>query len=149
MSVTAMKRLLRDDLRPVLILAACIAGLTLIGGRDFLTLATAASSLETFATVGLVALGLGLTMMIREFDLSVVGMYSMAGCIAVVMGGDNAWLGLACALAAGLLGGLAQGFIIVWLRLGSVGVTLGGLLVFSCIAYVATENRALPYDNIA
>jgi hypothetical protein len=26
-------------------------------------------------------------MMIREFDLSVVGMYSMAGCIAVVMGG--------------------------------------------------------------
>ncbi|HEY7663129.1 MAG TPA: ABC transporter permease [Xanthobacteraceae bacterium] len=135
--------------RPLLILAACVLGLALIDAHDVLTIATAASSLETFATIGLVALGLGLTMMIREFDLSVVGMYSMAGCIAVVMGGDNAWLGLACALAAGLAGGLLQGWIIVRLRLGSVGVTLGGLLVFAGIAYVVTENRALPYENMA
>ena len=135
-------------MRPLLILAGCILGLALIDVREFLTMATAASTFETFATIGLVALGLGLTMMIREFDLSVVGI-SMAGCIAVVMGGDNAWLGLACALAAGLLGGLAQGFIIVRLRLGSVGVTLGGLLVFAGVAYVVTENRALPYDNMA
>jgi ribose/xylose/arabinose/galactoside ABC-type transport system permease subunit len=146
-----MKLFSRDDphMRPLLILAGCILGLALIDVREFLTMATAASTFETFATIGLVALGLGLTMMIREFDLSVVGMYSMAGCIAVVMGGDNAWLGLACALAAGLLGGLAQGFIIVRLRLGSVGVTLGGLLVFAGVAYVVTENRALPYDNMA
>src|SRR4051812_13396958 len=144
-----MKRL-RDDphMRPLVILAACIVGLALIDPQDVLTLATAASSLETFATIGLVALGLGLTMMIREFDLSVVGMYSMAGCIAVVMGGNNAWLGLGCALAAGLAAGIAQGFIIVRLRLGSVGVTLGGLLVLSGIAYVVTENRALPYENM-
>jgi ribose/xylose/arabinose/galactoside ABC-type transport system permease subunit len=135
--------------RPLIILAACILGLTLIDARDVLTIATAASTFETFATVGLVALGLGLTMMIREFDLSVVGMYSMAGCVAVVMGADNAWLGLACALAAGLAGGLVQGWIIVRLRLGSVGVTLGGLLVFAGIAYVVTENRALPYENMA
>jgi ribose/xylose/arabinose/galactoside ABC-type transport system permease subunit len=141
-----MKLFSRDDphVRPLLILAGCILGLALIDAREVLTAATAASAFETFATIGLVALGLGLTMMIREFDLSVVGMYSLAGCIAVVMGGDNAWLGLACALAAGVLGGLAQGFIIVRLRLGSVGVTLGGLLVFAGIAYVVTENRALP-----
>jgi ribose/xylose/arabinose/galactoside ABC-type transport system permease subunit len=85
-------------------------------------------------------------MMIREFDLSVVGMYSMAGCIAVVMGGTHAWLGLVCALAAGL--GLAQGWLIVRLRLGSVGVTLEGLLVFAGVAHVVTENRALPYENM-
>ena len=103
-----MKRLLDDPhMRPLLILVACVAGLAFIDARDVLTLATAASSFETFATIGLVALGLGLTMMIREFDLSVVGMYSMAGCIAVVLGGTNAWLGLACALAVGLAGGLA------------------------------------------
>ena len=43
-----MKRL-RDDphLRPLLILAACIVGLALIDPQDFLTLATAASSLES------------------------------------------------------------------------------------------------------
>ena len=146
-----MKLFSRDDphVRPLLILAGCILGLALIDAREVLAAATAASAFETFATIGLVALGLGLTMMIREFDLSVVGMYSLAGCIAVVMGGDSAWLGLACALAVGVVGGLAQGFLIVRLRLGSVGVTLGGLLVFAGIAYVVTENRALPYDNMA
>jgi ribose/xylose/arabinose/galactoside ABC-type transport system permease subunit len=145
-----MKRALGDDphIRPLIILAACILGLAVIDAKSVLTVATAASGFETFATLGLVALGLGLTMMIREFDLSVVGMYSMAGCIAVIMGADNPWLGLACALTAGLIGGLAQGWIIVRLRLGSVGVTLGGLLVFAGIAYVVTENRALPYENM-
>jgi ribose/xylose/arabinose/galactoside ABC-type transport system permease subunit len=41
-----------------------------------------------------------------------------------------------------------EGWLIVRLRLGSVGVTLGGLLVFAGVAYVVTENRALPYENM-
>ena len=40
----------------------------------------------------LVTLGLGLTMMIREFDLSVLGMYGMVGCIAVITGTHHPWL---------------------------------------------------------
>lgn len=147
-----MRAWLRDDphARPLLILAACIAILAAVDGGNgrFLAVTTAFSTFEGFATGGLVALGLGLTMMIREFDLSVVGMFSMAGCIAVLTGVHDPWLGLGYATAAGLAGGLAQGFIITRLRLGSIGVTLGGLLVFSGAAYVLTENRSLSYDNI-
>jgi ribose/xylose/arabinose/galactoside ABC-type transport system permease subunit len=95
-----------------------------------------------------VTLGLGLTMMIREFDLSVVGMYGMAGCIAVLTGTHHPWLGLWLALAIGLVAGIVQGFIIVRLQLSSVGVTLGGLLIFVGIAFVLTESRSLPYDNL-
>jgi len=136
--------------RPFAVLAACIVLLTAIDGEQgrFLSAATAYSTLQTFATISLVTLGLGLTMMIREFDLSVVGMYGMAGCIAVLSGTLHPWLGLWIALAVGLAAGLAQGFIIVRLHLSSVGVTLGGLLVFVGIAYVLTESRSLPYDNI-
>jgi ribose/xylose/arabinose/galactoside ABC-type transport system permease subunit len=54
------------------------------------------------------------------------------------------WLGLWLALAIGLTAGIAQGFIIVRLHLSSVGVTLGGLLVFVGIAFVLTESRSLP-----
>src|SRR5208282_1989398 len=118
------------------------------GQGRFLSAATAFSTFEIFATVGPVALGLGLTMMIREFDLSVIGMFSMAGCIAVLTGAQHPWVGIACALAAGLVTGIVQGFIIVRLRLGSVGVTLGGLLVLVGGASVLTESRALPYDNM-
>jgi ribose/xylose/arabinose/galactoside ABC-type transport system permease subunit len=145
-----MKNFFADPhVRPLGILAACIVLLALADwdqGR-FLSGATAFSTFEIFATIGPVALGLGLTMMIREFDLSVIGMFSLAGCIAVLTG-DNPWVGLAFALAAGLVAGVAQGFIIVRLRLGSVGVTLGGLLVFIGAAAVLTENRSIPYDNM-
>jgi ribose/xylose/arabinose/galactoside ABC-type transport system permease subunit len=147
-----MRKFLRNDqhVRPLAILALCIIVLALAdwGQGRFLSGATAFSTFEIFATIGPVALGLGLTMMIREFDLSVIGMFSMAGCIAVLTGVHSPWIGLALALAAGLAGGLAQGFIIVRLRLGSVAVTLGGLLVFNGIASVLTENRSLSYDNM-
>ena len=146
-----MRRLFSDPhVRPLGILAACILVLALAdwGHGRFLSDATAFSTFEIFATIGPVALGLGLTMMIREFDLSVIGMFSMAGCIAVLTGTLSPWFGLALALAAGLAAGVVQGLIIVRLRLGSVGVTLGGFLIFVGVAYVLTENRALPYENM-
>jgi len=137
--------------RPFTVLAACILLLAALdaGQGAFLSAATAYSTLQIFATVSMVTLGLGLTMMIREFDLSVVGMYGMAGCIAVLTGTQHPWLGLFLALAIGLAAGIAQGLIIVRLNLSSVGVTLGGLLVFVGIAFVLTESRSLPYDNLA
>jgi ribose/xylose/arabinose/galactoside ABC-type transport system permease subunit len=127
----------------MLVLVALDAG----QGR-VLELATAYSTLQTFATLGLVALGLGLSMMIREFDLSVAGMLGMAGCIAVLTGAESPLLGLALALAAGLAGGVVQGLIMVRLRLGSVGVTLGGLLTFVGIAFVLTQSSSVPYANM-
>lgn len=137
--------------RPFVVLTACIAVLAAVdlGDNRFLSAATAYSTLQLFATISLVTLGLGLTMMIREFDLSVVGMYGMAGCIAVLTGADHPWLGLLLASAIGLVAGMVQGFVIVRLNLSSVGVTLGGLLVFVGIAFVLTESRSLPYDNLA
>jgi ribose/xylose/arabinose/galactoside ABC-type transport system permease subunit len=136
--------------RPFAVLGACIILLAVIDEAEgrFLSAATAYSTLQIFATISLVTLGLGLTMMIREFDLSVVGMYGMAGCVAVLTGTHNPWLGLSLALAIGLIAGVVQGFIIVRLHLSSVGVTLGGLLVFVGIAFVLTESRSLPYDNL-
>jgi ribose/xylose/arabinose/galactoside ABC-type transport system permease subunit len=137
--------------RPFAALVACIVLLAVVDGGQgrFLSAATAYSTLQIFATISLVTLGLGLTMMIREFDLSVVGMYGMAGCIAVLSGTQHPWLGLWFALAIGVAAGIAQGFIIVRLSLSSVGVTLGGLLVFVGIAFVLTESRSLPYDNLS
>jgi ribose/xylose/arabinose/galactoside ABC-type transport system permease subunit len=136
--------------RPFAVLLACIVLLAAVDGSNgrFLSAATAYSTLQTFATIGLVTFGLGLTMMIREFDLSVVGMYGMAGCIAVLAGAHEPWLGLLLAVAIGIGIGSLQGLVMVRLHLSSVGVTLGGLLVCVGVAYVLTESRALPYDNL-
>ncbi|MGD0026637.1 MAG: ABC transporter permease [Xanthobacteraceae bacterium] len=109
------------------------------------------SVLENFATFGPVALGLALTMLIREFDISMAGMFSLAGCVAVRLGQAHPGLGLLAALGVGVLGGAIQGLVLVRLNLGSVPVTLGGLLTFFGMAYVLTGNRTvdLPDLNVA
>ena len=142
--------LFESKFRPYVILGCVVALLAIIdlGSGQFLTAATAYSTLQSFSTFSLVALGLGLTMLIGEFDLSVAGVFGLAGCVAVLTGETNPWLGLACALAVGGLFGCAQGLIITAMKLGSVAVTLGGLLIASGLAYVITHNQTISYENI-
>jgi ribose/xylose/arabinose/galactoside ABC-type transport system permease subunit len=145
-----MSRLVDATWRPFTIMAGAILMLALMdrGTGYFFSLATAFSVLQLFATLGLVALGLGLSMLVREFDLSVAGTVSLAGCIAVMTGVAHPWLGLLCGLAGGIASGAIQGFIMTRLRLNSVGVTLGGLLTLQGITYVLTGNRTLQYPNL-
>jgi ribose/xylose/arabinose/galactoside ABC-type transport system permease subunit len=138
------------SVRPFVLLAAIVAVLALVdlGQGRFLNRATAFSVLQQFATIGPVALALGLSMIIREFDLSVGGMLSLAGCLAVMTGTDSPAFGVAIALLAGCVAGLIQGAIMVWLGLSSVGVTLGGLLTLGGLTYVLTGNATIGYDRM-
>src|SRR3984885_1614379 len=146
-----MRTLLSNrTIRPYLLLVAIAAVLWLLdnGRGAFLTTSTAFSVLQQFATVGPIALGLGLTMILREIDLSVGGMISFAGCIAVLTGGEHPVVGVALAVLFGLVWGLFQGAIMTALRLGSIGVTLGGLLTLGGLAYVVTGNVSISYPRI-
>lgn len=145
-----IKRQLTDPMtRPVLLLALVIAGFAVFhGDGNFIGPATSFSVFQHFATIGLVALALGLTMLMREFDISVAGMMGLGGCIAVMVGNQHASIGLLAAVLVGIVGGLIQGGLIVRLRLSSVAVSLGGLLIFTGMAYVLTGNQTIPFDSM-
>jgi ribose/xylose/arabinose/galactoside ABC-type transport system permease subunit len=149
--MNGLKNMLADTtLRPFLLLLLVVAGFAAFHGEagGFLERKTAFSAFQHFATVGLVALALGLTMLMREFDLSVAGMMGLGGCVAVMSGNDYASLGLLVAVLVGAAGGLIQGGLIVRLGLGSVAVSLGGLLTFTGIAYVLTGNQTIAFDQM-
>lgn len=140
-------RLLADaTARPFVILG--VATLLFVAANPDAIGDGAFSVLQNFATIGPVALAVGLTMLIREFDISVVGMFSLAGCVAVMVGNVAPALGFAAALALGALGGAVQGVMMLRWQLASVAVTLGGLLIFSGMAAVLTGNRAISFDDI-
>lgn len=146
-----MARVWRNpSFRPYVILIVLIAALTIAdsGHGRFFNVATAFSILQQFGTIGPVALGLGLAMVAREFDLSVGGMMSLAGCLAVILGTTHPVLGAGAALLAGVVGGTIQGLIMVRLAISSVGVTLGGLLTLGGITYVLTGNRTIGYPRL-
>jgi len=147
----AAKFLLAPSVRPFTIMAGAILVLALMdrGTGYFFSLGTIFSVMQLFATIGLVALGLGLSILVREFDLSVAGIVGLAGCIAVMTGVSNPWLGVLLGVGAGVVSGVVQGLIMTRLGLSSVGVTLGGLLTLQGITYVLTENKTIGYPNMA
>ncbi len=149
--MTILQTIARDGtLRAIAMLCLIIFVLLGLGaaGRVHLGAATVFSVLQNFATIGPVALGLGLTILLREFDISIAGVFGLGGCIAVMAGAQSPWLGVAAATAVGCALGAAQGVTMVCLRLRSVAVTLGGLLTFGGIAQVLTGGRSLPFANL-
>src|SRR3954454_2122240 len=146
----ATRFLLGPTARPFTIMVGAILVLAVMdrGSGYFLSVGTVFSVMQLFATVGLVALGLGLSMLVREFDLSVAGIVGLAGCIAVMTGVENPWLGVLLGVGAGIISGVVQGLIMTRLGLSSVGVTLGGLLTLQGITYVLTENKTISYPNM-
>jgi ribose/xylose/arabinose/galactoside ABC-type transport system permease subunit len=145
------KALLVPTARPFTIMVGAIIVLALIdrGTGYFFSMGTIFSVMQLFATFGLVALGLGLSMLIREFDLSVAGIVGLAGCIAVMTGVENPWLGLILGVGSGVVSGTLQGLVMTRLGLSSVGVTLGGLLTLQGITYMLTANKTISYPNMA
>lgn len=136
--------------RPIFVLIAVVALLALAdaGKGRVLSLATGYSVLQQFATLGPIALALGLTMLVREFDLSIGGTLSLAGCVAVLIGNKDPMMGFVAAVSVGAVCGLVQSQIMSRLGLGSISVTLGGLLVISGLAYVITGNESIGFTHM-
>jgi ribose/xylose/arabinose/galactoside ABC-type transport system permease subunit len=103
---------------------------------------------QSFAGIGLVALALGLTMIIGEYDLSVSSTYLLGGMLAVKTGGSSPVLGVAVAVAAGLVVGFIQGFVIAKLRMSSMPVTLGGFIALLGLVYVISNSKSINYKDL-
>ena len=107
--------------------------------------------LDGFALVGLVALGLGATMIAGELDLSVGSMAAVAGIIAIYA---SDWGVVPCvlvAVAAAAAFGAAQGFAIALLRINSLVFTIGTLIALRGLAFVISneESVIVSLDNLS
>ncbi|MCW2763808.1 MAG: transporter permease [Marmoricola sp.] len=105
--------------------------------------ASAYSLLEQLPFVGLVALGIAVTMIAGELDLSVASMAALMGVFAIM----TAPYGLAAAIAVATIGGALlgaiQGFCIARLRINSLVFTIGTLALFRGLAYILSGGQPL------
>lgn len=105
------------------------------------------NTLQGFASLGLVALALGLTIMAGEFDLSVLGMQAVGGVLAVKAGAGSGVLGVVAAVAACVSLGAVQGAVIARFEIHSMSVTLGTYIALLGLANVVAGNQTLTYTN--
>jgi len=137
-------------LRPFLTLAVFAIAFALLPQYASGEVGTAniANVFTSFAGIGLVALALGLTMIIGEYDLSVSSTYLLGGMLAVKTGGDSPALGAAIAIAAGLVVGFIQGFVVAKLKMSSIPVTLGGFIALLGLVYVLSNSKSINYSDL-
>jgi ribose transport system permease protein len=130
----------------LLVVVVALACTPLISGTG-LTRFDIYNALQGFAPLGLLVLGLGLTMIAGEFDLSVVGTYALGGMIAVQTGKSSALLGVAVAVAAGAAIGAVQGGLIAWLRIPSLPVTLATYIALLGLTSALSGGLSKTYTN--
>jgi ribose transport system permease protein len=134
---------------PFGVLALMILVLALLPAFSHYTVRTANvyDILQNFASYGLVALALGITIIAGEFDLSVSSMYLLGGMVAVLTGAGSPLLGILAALGAAVIVGAVQGGLIAGFRLNSMPVTLGGYLVVLGTTYILGHGKSVLYEN--
>ena len=149
MSATPRFRFRAGDVAPFAILALMVLALALLPVFSEYSVRTANvyNVFQNFSSYGLVALALGITIIVGEFDLSVSSIYLLGGMVAVLTGADSPVLGILAALGAAVLVGLVQGGLIAGFRLNSMPVTLGGYLVVLGITHLLGNSQSVLYEN--
>lgn len=102
---------------------------------------------DSFALLGLVALGLALTMLAGEFDLSGGAMVAVSGLIMLKLGADNAALGFVAALAFGVGVGLFNGLVTLRFDVSPLVTTLGVMILLSGFAVWLEGGQAVSFAN--
>ena len=122
------------------------------GNENFVRPAGAASYLNVAASLGIVALPVGLLMIAGELDISIGAMIPAgAMTVAIVSGhyGAPIVVGMAAALGLGVLIGLINGFLVIRTAVPSLIVTLGtlfavqGLVLGLSVLLTGTTSVAL------
>ncbi|RWR34571.1 ABC transporter permease [Sinirhodobacter populi] len=131
---------------PLGLLAVLLAALA---AREpaFLSTQNIYALLQSFALLGLVALGLSMCMIAGEFDLGVGSMVAVGGLLTLLAGGQSLVLGLLVAVSFGAIVGAANAFLVRWLNVSSLVVTVGSMMALSGFAFWLAGGRVISTDN--
>ena len=146
---TPVSRRVRTSMPYVLLVIMCVALFVLpqFSGRQASAF-NVYDALQLWSAYGLVALGVGLTMIVGEFDFGVLGVFALCPMIAVKLGEFNLFLGLGAALALAALVGLMEGVIVAKLRVHSMPVTLGFYIALLGANIAIGNSQSVSFSNL-
>lgn len=139
-------------------LLAVLVFFAFFGGVSFLKIAGMSSWLNVAASLGIIAIPVGLLMIAGELDVSVGAMVPAGAMLTAVIGGHfdlPIWYGIIATLCFGVFVGLVNGFMIVRTNVPSLIVTLGtlfavqGILLGLTVLVTKSTNVALKVDGLA
>lgn len=125
-----------------------VAGRTV---NNFLNANTIVQVLTDTSVFAIMAVGMTVVIISAGIDLSVGAIYALAGVgmslVVRAMPSLGIFGGLLLCLAIGLLAGIVNGGLIVGLNVHPFIITLGTMLIFRGIAFVATRAQSIPVPH--
>lgn len=133
----------RTEVGVVLIAILLVIGFTATTDGVWLSYLNIAEVLRVTAILGIIALGEALVITTGEIDISVGSVFGIVG---ITYLGLIAQIGIAPAILVALIValtiGIFNGFIVAYLRIPSLIVTLGSYFIFRGLAFAVFTNRA-------
>ena len=120
-----------------------------LGAKHFLSFANLYAVMQSFAFLGLLALGLSITMIAGEFDLSVAAMATVAGLITIKLTVLGPVAAVVLAVVIGGMVGVANAALLPWLQISSLVTTVGTMILLNGIGFWLAGGRVLSYDDFA
>ena len=144
MKLRAFERLATWDVF-LAVLALSTLGYAAVAVPNFATAFNISQTIAGVSERALMVLPMVLLIIAREIDLSVASMLALSSVIfgVIVRAGAPITVGLAAALAAGLVGGAFNGLLVTALGLPSLVVTLGTLALFRGIGYMVLGSGSV------
>jgi ribose/xylose/arabinose/galactoside ABC-type transport system permease subunit len=105
------------------------------------------SSLNGFMLIGIVALGVSVTMIAGELDMSTSSMAALSGVLAVRLGSLGLVPTVALVTLAAALLGMLQGWLIARLRINSLVFTVATLILFRGAAWVVSGEGPVLLED--
>ena len=112
-----------------------------LGDPNYATLNNLYAIIDSGAMLGLVALGLGITMIAGELDFSVGSVAAVAGILTIRLAGLGFLPAILLVLPPAILFGAAQGYGIAKLRINSLVFTIGTMIAIRGLTYVVADNQ--------
>ncbi|NDK31842.1 ABC transporter permease [Nesterenkonia haasae] len=124
----------------VLLSVSFVPGLT-----EFRTLSL---SLDRAATLGLVAVGLTVVLLLGKLDLSVGSILALSGIAAIALQPQLGQFGAAAAgVLVGLLAGILNGFLVVVLQINSLVATLASMIFLRALCHFLTDSNPISGND--
>lgn len=151
MSRLSLKSLASDPQRLLtLALFVAVYGYFTLEFPVFASLRSTFSILEGLAVIGLVTLGLTVTIIAGEIDLSVGSVAALVGVVVVqLMSVFGPVPAILLGISAGAIIGVAQGYLIARLGIQAIVLTIGSLVFFRGLSLILAGEKTVALTDFA
>ena len=137
-----MNRLFKSSTVSIFLILLVMCAIMAFSSPAFMKITNILSTARSFSAIAIAGIGVSMVIITGGIDLSLGSVYGLAGVVSAlcVVSGIPLFLSLLLGIAAAALVGLANGAMVVYLKLPPFIATLGTMQIARGICYITTQG---------